>query len=86
MDNEYRESNTLGHACVILNGAKRHPSQAGQQNNAAALTVFMRLTSVAFMTLQLMRPGQNHWTQGGPETEFNPTTALEIFVGSLTTK
>lgn len=44
---------------VILNHAKQHESQAAQQNNAAALTAFTRLTMAAFMTPRLMtaRPG-----------------------------
>lgn len=59
MDNEqwvqHAGSGTL--TGVILNHAKQHESQAAQQNNAAALTAFMRLTMVAFITLQLMTVG-----------------------------
>lgn len=55
------ESNTraLGHSYVILNRTKHHESQAGQQNNAAALTVFMSLTSVGFITLQDLKRDSN---------------------------
>lgn len=73
MDNEYRgvQHAALGPSCVISNRTKPHESQAAQQNNAAALTVFMTLTSAGFITLQFMTLGQNRWTQGGHEAGFN---------------
>lgn len=60
MDNEHRGVQHAGSGTlmgVILNHAKQHESQAAQQNNAAALTAFIRLTMADFITLQLMTVG-----------------------------